>query len=156
MKKIFVLTVITALLIGCSKDEEGETSTPTATPQELILGEWNCISWTQEGSEIMQYVEYYKMHFFLESSIQTFEFEYRTDTDGTKWRGTYEFEENETRVKTIFENQWIWNGSSWQEATPDGDKSWEIEILTSESLKLNYIITAQGVDYHFVMLFSKG
>lgn len=155
MKKLFIVFIIAALFIGCSKDEDEETTTPTATPQELILGEWDCTSWTQEGAEIMQFIEYYKMDYFMESSVQTFEFEYMTDTDGTKWRGTYEFEDNDTKLKTIFTNQWTWNGLAWEEASPDEDKSWDIENLTSGTLKMNYIMTAQGLDYHFSMTLAK-
>ncbi|MEZ5198231.1 MAG: hypothetical protein R2764_18130 [Bacteroidales bacterium] len=110
---------------------------------------------TQEGAEIMQYIEYYTMKYFMESSVPTFEFEYMTDTDGTKWRGTYEFEDNDTKLKTVFTNQWYWNGSDWVDKTTDPDKTWTIESLTDGTLKLNYIMSAQGLDYHFAMTLTK-
>lgn len=155
MKKLFYAVIIMVIFIGCSKDKDEETSTPTATAQELILGEWDCTSWTQEGAEIMQWVEYYKMDFFMEATTQTFEFEYMTDTDGTKWRGTYEFEDNDTKLKTVFTNQWFWGGSDWVEVTPDPEKSWDIVDLTSETLKMTYVMSAQGLDYNFAMTLEK-
>lgn len=155
MKKLLFVVVISALLIGCAKKDE-ETPPDTRTPAELILGEWNCTSWTQEGMELIENIEYYKMNYFLESDVQTFEFEYMTDTDGVKWQGTYEFEENDTKIKTVFVSQWIWNGNAWQPFTPDEDKIWEIDNLTANSLQLTYIVTAAGgTNYTFKMILTK-
>lgn len=155
MRKLLFAIVIIVLIIGCSTKEE-ETQDPVLTPQELILGEWNCTSWTQDGAELMDNVEYYKMNYYLESSVETFEYEYMTNTDGQKWQGTYEFQDNNSKLKTNFTNQWFWNGSSWQSATPGEDKVWDIDKLTAANLELSYIVSTQGgIDYVFKMVLQK-
>ncbi|MCF8368439.1 MAG: hypothetical protein K9G76_05305 [Bacteroidales bacterium] len=154
MKKLVFIVFLMALIAGCAKDKE-ETPEPVLTPQELILGEWDCTSWTMEGAEIMGSVEYYTMGFFMEADAQTFEFEYRTNTDGVKWRGIYAFEEEDTKLKTTYVSQWFWNGSDWQATAPEQEKTWTIEKLTSGTLQLGYITSAQNTDYHFLMTLKK-
>ncbi len=144
-----------AIFIGCSKTEEEEPPS-TLTPQELILGEWDCTSWTQDGAELIDNIEYYKMLYYLESTGESFEFEYMTNTDGQKWQGTYEFQDNDTKLKTNFASQWFWNGSDWQASTPDDDRIWDIDKLTDETLELSYIVsTLGGTEYEFKMIMKK-
>lgn len=156
MKKLFFILITLAIFIGCSKTEEEETEELTRTPQELILGEWNCTSWTQDGVELIDNIEYYKMQYYLESSGESFEYEYMTNTDGQKWQGIYEFQDNDTKLKTNFASQWFWNGSVWEATTPDEDKIWDIDKLTADTLELSYIVSTQGgAEYIFKMIMTK-
>jgi len=155
MKKLCFIIITMAIFIGCSKTEEEEPPS-TLTPQELILGEWDCTSWTQDGAELIDNIEYYKMLYYLESTGESFEFEYMTNTDGQKWQGTYEFQDNDTKLKTNFASQWFWNGSDWQASTPDDDRIWDIDKLTDETLELSYIVsTLGGTEYEFKMIMKK-
>lgn len=153
MRNLFIVIITMAIFVGCSKTEEEDPS--ATTPQELILGDWDCTSWTMNGAEIMENVEYYTMEYYLESSVETFEFEYKTSTDGVKWQGSYEFEDNNSKLKTTYENQWFWNGSAWAETTPDEAKSWDIDKLTETSLEISYIISSNGNDTYFKMILTK-